>query len=163
MNLLETLKQFKRIEPDRGYTERSKRTIIAMHRPAPRPTSVFVMALRVFETGAAVVLAGFFILLITGNLSNSPLAPVQYSVIDPNSLRAEAQAIDMQIELANVTYPQSPSTAESTAPVGTPATSQNLANAITAATSSPAAATGTATSTASSTLSIDQALQELAK
>jgi hypothetical protein len=84
-------------------------------------------------------------------------------------LHAEAQAIDVQIELAHVSYTEGVAavipTPESTA-LAAQATSSALSTSMTAATSSAAtaAAISAATSTASSTsLSVDQALTQLAK
>ena len=168
MNLFEILKQFKTIEPDGSYAEKSKRAILAM--PQKVTAGVRLGVLRFIETGVAVVLAGFFILLITGGLTgNQPFAPVQYSVVDPQGLKAEAQAVDMQIELANVTYTESTSSlAVGNGAASTPAgvsSTKGLAPAFVKATSSaPSASSSTATSTASSTtLSVDQALQKLSQ
>ena len=158
MNLFELLKQFKTIEPDPVYKDQSKRAIFAARELvdwSPRKT-----ILRIIETGVAFALAGFFIFIIAGGFSGSSLAPVQYSAIDPQSLRAEAQAIDMQIQLANLNYAES--SAEST-----PSGAAALAPATIAAPSPLAAAgtsstsTATSTSNASSTVSIDQALEKL--
>jgi hypothetical protein len=172
MNFFEILKQFKKIEPDPQFTEKSKRMILATPQNSPVSGTLAARGFRAFfqilETSAAFVLVGFFILLITGGFPGSKyLAPVQYSVIDPQGLHAEAQAVDMQIELANITYP------ESATPVSTPtmavatsgATSSLAVVTTSTATSSPSAAnaSGTASSTASSTLSIDQALRELSQ
>ena len=165
MNLFETLKQFKNIRPDRAYSDTSKRAIFAMN---PRePAASFWTArrtlLRVVETGLAVALTGFFILLLTGGFGGSTFAPVQYTTIDPQGLRAEAQAIDMQIELANVAY-NSPS-AESTLPLLIAGAKKKGVSGPTAI--PPSIATGTpgaagATSSASATIDIDEALRGLA-
>ena len=171
MNLFETLKQFKTIEPDLHFTEKSKRMILA----TPQQSSVSfgtrgIRALfQILETSAAFVLVGFFILFITGGFRGSKyLAPVNYSVIDPQGLHAEAQAVNMQIELANVTYPESASPASTRAMAATPGavTSSDETTIPVATSSSPAVtgnASGTATSTASSTITIDQALRELSQ
>jgi len=161
MNLFETLRQFKTLEPESSFTEKSKRAILASSQNIP-PMSPFRGILQFIETGAAVVLAGFFILLITGALSNSTyIAPVQYSVIDPAGLHAEAQAIDMQIELANVNYTEGAARVATSAPAAfaIPATSSALAASMIAATSSASAVTSTASSTS---ISVDQALSQLA-
>ena len=118
MNLFEILKQFKTITPDPTFSEISKRAILAMNQPVDARTSFWSARrtlLRIIETGMAVALTGFFVVLITGGLSNSNLTPIQYGALDPQSLRAEAQAIDIQIQLANLNYPAQ--AAESTAAV----------------------------------------------
>jgi hypothetical protein len=169
MKLFDILKQFKTIEPDAEYTQRS-RTEILLSPPSKRTATrgVFVF-LHVLETGAALVLAGFFILILTGSFSGAhSISPIQYAVIDPTGLHAEADAIDMQIQLANVDYPQVTSTIPATSGTTTPAAlkavfSKTLATQSTSSVSTPPVATGTATSTASSSLSIDQALQKLSE
>ncbi len=169
MNLFETLRKFKTIKPDPSYTEKSKRVILASRQEMPA-MSPFRGILQFIETGAAVALAGFFILLITGAFSNSGyITPVQYSVIDSAGLHAEAQAIDMQIQLANVSYPNvaslnNGSTQEAS---GSAASPRSFSAAITVATSSvstPAGAGSSTTSTAStSTASVDNALRALSQ
>ncbi len=164
MKLFDTLKQFKNIEPDAGVAQRSRTQILLSPQHAKKTMSGVFIFLRVVETGAAITLAGFFILVVTGSFpATRPIAPIQYAVIDPAGLHAEAQAISMQIQLADVNYPQVTSTLESAAAVPTPdalkaAFSKAVASQATSTSSSTAA---TATSTASSSISIDQALQKL--
>ena len=167
MNLLDILKQFKNIEPDHAYSQISKRAILAMDN-APRASWTARRTLfRLIETGIAVSLAGFFVFLITGGLSGSN-APVQYMAIDPQSLRAEAQAIDIQIQLANVTYLPS-SDGASTLPVAGGASTKSVPLTVgEVKTASPTTASGTIATTtdgneSSSTLSLDQALEGLSK
>jgi len=173
MKLSDILKQFKNIEPDAQFSQRSKREILLSPQSSPLTVRGVFAFLHVIETGAAVALGGFFILILTGSFSpTSSIAPIQYSVIDPQGLHAEAQAIDMQIQLADVEYPQVTSTA---ALATNPAVASSLTRAIavalgTHATSSvSASSTGDAggaasvsTSTSSTApLSVDQALQQL--
>jgi hypothetical protein len=168
MNLFKTLKQFKTIQPDHSFTEQSKRAILASPQniPAMNP---FRGMLQLLETGAAVVLAGFFILLITGALSNqNSNSPVQYSVIDPAGLHAEAQAIDIQIKLANVSYPEV--VASQSGAFASQATSSALSTSMkTASSSAPSTgapvATGGSSSAnaAASSTTVDQALQALSE
>jgi hypothetical protein len=171
MKLFDILKQFKNIEPDAQFTQRSKRDILLSPRPE-RGTFHGVFAfLHIIETSAAVVLAGFFLLVLTGSFSGTrSIAPIQYAVIDPAGLHAEAQAIDMQIQLANVAYPQE--TGTTTSPTGsTVATSTLIRNAfakpvvVSQASSSDANEVQAAavSSTPSSTLSINDALQKLSE
>jgi hypothetical protein len=171
MKLSDILKQFKNIEPDAQFSERSKRQVLLSPQTEARTMRGVFAFLHIIETGAAVALAGFFILILTGSFSpTASISPIQYSVIDPQGLHAEAQAIDMQIELADIQYPQTTSTVS----VGsTPASQATLTKVFAAAlgaeatstgsTSTPATGTSssTASSTASTTLSVDQALQEL--
>jgi hypothetical protein len=191
MNIFEALKQFKNITPDPAYKEKSKRAILATIPQEPVATPWSITGIRsvfvhIMETGVAVGLTVFFILIITGQFPNSPYAsPVQFSVIDPQTLHAEAQAVDIQIQLAQVAYQEPTSTApsiaggvsESTtsqAGVTAPAAYSRLAAALkgqTATSDSNVSSTdsnssGTASSSSaspSSTVSIDQALKALSE
>jgi len=158
MNLLELLKQFKAISPDPAFKEQSKRAILATEPAAPvwTPRRMFF---RVVETGVAVALTGFFIFLIMGGFSGSTISPVQYAALDPASLHAEAQAIDMQIQLAQLNYNEV-AAAESTAQAGT-VTAAPKTMGLMAITSSTSSTTLPAAST--STVTIDQALESLSR
>jgi hypothetical protein len=165
MNLFDILKQFKNIEPDPAFAEKSKRAILAS--PQNMVAGIGVGILRFFETGVAVVLAGFFIMLITGGFAGQQsLAPVQYSVIDPQGLRAEAQAVDLQIRLLNVNYSEvtsTPTTAESTpkSTISPKVVAPIIKLPASTSTAGGAANVSAATSTPTSTLSIDETLQQL--
>ncbi len=168
MKLSQIFAQFRRIDPDPQYSEKSKRVILAHPRETVSVRGAGIMVfLRALETGAALVLAGFFLLLATGSFSrNKYLAPVRYSVIDPTGLQAEAQAIDIQIRLANLDYSEATSTAaQSTTPVaGTAAHLFSLAAKDASSTASSTATGIAASSTASSTsLSVNDALQALSQ
>jgi len=168
MNLFEIFKQFKRIEPDPRFTDRSRRMILA----APQETAPAIRrgipsVWSVLETGIALVLAGFFIVLVTGKFPGaSYLSPVQYSVINPDTLHAEAQAIDMQIQLTDLNYtvPTSSSNTpkaaapKAAAPLKTNSVHPNIASTLNSSTT----ATDTATSS-TSTVSLDEALQQLSQ
>ncbi len=171
MKLSDILKQFRNIEPDAQFSQRSKREILLSPR-SERMTMRGVFAfLHLLETGAAVALAGFFILILTNGFAPaSSIAPIQYSVIDPQGLHAEAQAIDMQIQLADIEYPQVASTAAMGSVAASPAALTKVFAAAlgvqaTSSASTTAAgtdgSTSTASTTASTTLSVDQALQQL--
>jgi hypothetical protein len=174
MKLFDILKQFKTIEPDAQFTAHSKAEILISPRPEQKTMRGVFAFLHIIETSAAVVLAGLFILVLTGSFSGThSIAPIQYAVIDPTGLHAEAQAIDMQIQLANVNYPQATETAESVSPaitdgstiatgttmkfaaIGTPTASST-------ASSSDMQEAG-ASSTPSSSVSVDDALKQLSQ
>ena len=172
MKIFESLQQLRAIEPDPGFVEKSKRMVLMSPQkaePSIGMRGIFVF-LHTIETGAALVLVGFFILLVTGSFSGTKyLAPVQYSVIDPGGLHAEADAIDMQIQLADISYVEVTSTAESTTAItGVAGVSARL-GVLKGAKSPKAVAgaigngTGSASSTGSSTLSIDEALKQLSQ
>ena len=154
MDLFDILKEFKKIQPEKNFTENSRRMIL-MHAPVER-----ISARRFFARSVAVasslVLAGALIFIIAGGLSMTKLAP-KFSSIDPTALRAEAQAIDTQINLLNVNYAEN---AASTKPTLT--INKNIATQISEGTSSPVIATSTNT-LATSTLSVDEILQGLSQ
>jgi hypothetical protein len=156
MDLFETLKQFKIIKPDEAFAEKSKRAVLAfLPLESPGVVGIFKaqrFIFRIVETGAALALAGLFIVLVTGGFSGSAISPVRFSAIDPQTLHAEAQAIDAQIELASLNYSEPALVAEST---------QKLATAIVKKSGAPAASSTAGAS--SSTVSIDQALEALSK
>jgi hypothetical protein len=168
MKLSDILEQFKNIEPDAQFSERSKRQILLSPQVAPLSMRGVFAFLHVIETGAAVALAGFFILILTGSFSpTSSIVPIQYAVIDPQGLHAEAQAIDMQIQLASIDYPQVTSTA---ALVANPAASASLTKVFAAAlgthvtsTTSSTVAGGATSTSSTAPLSVDQALQKLSQ
>lgn len=155
MELFETLKQLKKIEPNPTWSESSKRVILAS---APFERLSFrQITMHVFETAGSLVLAGALILLVAGGFSGSGyLSPVHLSVVDPITLRAEAQAIDMQINLLNLSYTENINGAASTPSVATAKTKATGATTVTNTTT-------TASSTKPSSLSIDEALQQLTK
>ena len=167
MKLSDILKQFKNIQPDADFSRRSRTEILLSPQNERRTMRGVFAFLHVIETGAAVALVGFFILILTGSFSPTrSIAPIQYAVIDPAGLHAEAQAIDMQIQLADIVYPQVTSTAVAT-PAVSVALTKAFATVLGTSSSSAVAATSTAAastsaSTASTTsLSVDQALQQL--
>ncbi len=176
MKIEDSLKKFKHIQPDPTYTDYSRRAILASAQL--EKLTVRAILMRVFEGAASVALVGLLIFAVGGGFSGSKyLSPVQFSGIDPAALHAEAQAIDMQINLANLTYTSADNAA---AAVSTPrmiaaivpATTTAMQGAVpaTSATSTATAGTtATTTTTAttpvvttpSSSISINEALQKL--
>lgn len=162
MELFEILKQCKLVKPDEAFTDKSRRAILASSQFESHvsmgvfKTQRFIF--RFIETGAALALAGLFIVLIMGGFSGTAIAPVRFSAIDPKTLRAEAQEIDAQIELASLNYSEPATVTESTQKLA--ASLQNKPNVVTATST---AAISSSTTNPSSALSIDQALEELTK
>ena len=153
-HLLETLKQFKNITPDPAYKESSKRAVLAT---MPRERwSAWRSVAAIFETGVAVALAVFFILVVTGQLSgNSYVSPVQFSAIDPKTLNAEAQAVDIQIQLANVAYQESSTTTHQDTLINASTPQMVIITSTTEASPS--------STPAPATVSVDQALKALSE
>ncbi len=154
MDLFETLKQLKKIEPDPTFRENSRRAVLASAQL--ESTTPHRVLARILGAAGSLVLAGALIFIITGGLSKTRLAP-QFSSIDPVALRAEAQAIDLQINLLNVNYTENP---ESTTPTqgGTQKQESNISPSLIASTTQSATS-----SVPTSTVSIDEALQALSK
>jgi hypothetical protein len=151
MDLFEILKQFKAIEPDPTFRENSRRAVLASAQLEPA-TPRRILA-RILGAAGSLVLAGALIFIITGGLSKTRLAP-QFSSIDPIALHAEAQAIDSQIDLLNVNYPENPISTPSVAGIATtPKSSVSLSSPTQNATSS----------LPTSTISIDDALRALSQ
>jgi hypothetical protein len=178
MNLFDRLKQLKLIEPDPAFSERSRRDVLATQPivfPFRRftPWQVFV---RVIETGVAAGLVALFIFIMTGGVATSPLAPVPFAAVNPDALHAEAQAIDIQIKLANMVYNASRATgtmAQSTVNESHPATRVVLLSIVATSTDATSTATNSSSSTSlasssplsssSSPLSIENVLKALSQ
>ncbi len=155
MNLFETLQELKKIQPDPAFSENSRRMVLmSTPKESLSPRRVFARSLAV---AGSLVMAGALIFIIVGGLSATNLAP-QFSSIDPTALRAEAQAIDTQINLLNVDYTE---TTASTEPVVLGAIKATRRRMITS--TSSLAEIGTASSTATSTMSVDELLQGLSQ
>jgi len=104
MDLYDLLKKLQTIEPNRDYTETSRRVVLSTPRVAK--LSPFRILFRALESSAAVLVASMLVLIFFGGFSVlrilTPGAPSK--TFDPLTLRAEAEAIDIQIQLANLNY-----------------------------------------------------------
>ena len=117
MNLLELLKKLKEIEPDSNYTRKSRLVILSTPLAKKlRYASPWLPQLKFIGAFALASLA-FFILL--GGFSSSKFgAPLKLSNLDPTGLKAEAEAIDIQIQITDIHYRESSlPTNESTPPL----------------------------------------------
>lgn len=117
MNLLELLKKLKEIEPDKNYTEKSRAVILST--PLPKKLKYTSTWLPQLKFIGAFSLASLIFFVLLGGFSNSKFsAPLKLSNLDPVSLKAEADAIDIQIQITDIHYRESPlTTNESTAPL----------------------------------------------
>jgi hypothetical protein len=107
MELLELLKQFKNIEPDAGFTKRSRNLIL---RERGDQSGIFSAFKNTLEVGASLALAGLMVFVILGGLASVRFfQPFEIAALDPANIRAEADAIDIQIQLANLDYEESAS------------------------------------------------------
>jgi hypothetical protein len=154
MNIFDKIKKLKLIEPDASFAERSKRVILATLPPELpfRRVSVRQVLMHLLEAGVAGGLVALFLLLITGSVTQSPLSPTPFAAVSPTALHAEAQAVDIQIELAQLAY----QAAQGKSAESTPVTAA-LPRASVTATSSLVVAT----SSASPSLSVDDVLKAL--
>lgn len=122
MELFTLLKKFQRIEPHGAYTEHSKSVILSMPRIEPEPTA-WAEVIRLFGTRPVWMTATAMMIIVVGVgvfLNLSPNSTI--SSLDPVTLKAEADAIDIQIQLTNLTYnePLRAGSGESTTPVAVP-------------------------------------------
>jgi hypothetical protein len=102
MHIEDLLKQLKTIEPDAHYALSSRSEILSHART--RRTGWRAVLVGVIQSGSAIALTGIMILLLGGAFSLRGFLARQGGFLDRQSLQAEAQAIDIQIQLANVSY-----------------------------------------------------------
>ena len=161
MKLLDHLKQLKLIEPDESFSRASKRAILATPGVTPKSFTFRQFLLRGLETAVVAGLGALFIILIGGGFSGSA-SPLPFAAINPKTLNAEAQAINIQIQLSKVSYEEPSSTPVAESTVVT-ASGTQASPVVLIAPSSTASASETASTTPSSTVSIDDALQALSQ
>ncbi len=99
MELHEALKKLKEIKPDHEYAARSRNLLLRNYETRiARPANAWQFILQNLQAGSVMALAGILLLLVAGGFSNwTFLSPLGLSSLDPSSLRAEADAIDIQI------------------------------------------------------------------
>ncbi|MEK7180807.1 MAG: hypothetical protein AAB738_00535 [Patescibacteria group bacterium] len=104
MDLIKLLKQLNKMEPDLEYTRRSKLAILGLLENNPKRTAWGLMWSGIkFSTGSMVT--GLVIVLIFVAFSAIKFSsPTPLAALDPITLRAEAEAIDIQIKLATLGY-----------------------------------------------------------
>lgn len=104
-NIEQKLKELKNIHPDEGYTRRSRSLLVATQ-ITQKPLSPWRILVTSIQFGSTIALTTvLLIVIILGGVSVwKIISPLRLSSLDPASLKAEAKAIDIQIELANLTY-----------------------------------------------------------
>ena len=112
MDILKQLQQFKSIQADPAYTQASRRAILNAD-SVPTPLTPFRFLLHLVERGPAIVLTAIFLFLIIGGVSAWKIIS-PFDGLDPGSLRAEAEAIDVQIQLTDISYQEPLRNAETT-------------------------------------------------
>jgi hypothetical protein len=174
MDLLTTLKKLQKMQPDPHYQARSRSIILHATPRASRREMLRRFLVGNLESGASLALAGACLFLLFAGFSLwKSFSPLGIAQLDLATLRAEAQAIDIQIKLEGLAYEApAPSTPpappEQTRRAGmTPHTKTATPAATNATTPAPipeasALAEEVPTSTPAS-LSIDEALVELSQ
>lgn len=105
MELTELLKKLKKIEPNADYARKSRHIIMSREKNERVVFSFKHFAANLFQSGSAIVMTAMVLFLVFGSFSLWKLfAPASPVAIDLSGLQAEAQAIDIQIQLANVAY-----------------------------------------------------------
>lgn len=103
MEVEKILKEFKSIEPRADFSKISRATILATPRIAKRTWGEILWPSLRFSTGA--LITGFVIVVIVGAFSLTGInSKVPLASLDPLTLRAEAEAIDIQIQLTVLGY-----------------------------------------------------------
>lgn len=105
MDINDLFSQLKTIEPRKEFTEQSRRLVLASPRHYSRFDIIKGMIIDTFRMSAAIALAAALVLVIVNATFLWKILPTpQVAVLDPVGLHAEAQAIDMQIQLAQVNF-----------------------------------------------------------
>lgn len=161
--LFTQLKNLQRLEADTRYREQSKAAILA----TPQRRGFWGTVFTQLEVGASVAFAAALIIAILGGLSSwRVFAPFHAANLDTAGLKAEAQAIDAQIQFTNLTYSETtrprytqPSPQQSSS---TSSPEMNISGETTAAPSSSSPAIQEATSS-DEAVSVDEALELLSR
>lgn len=151
MNSLEILKKLKKISADPMYSERAKMRIL--NTAQPRRISAWKIIFESIEVSSAIVLAGGFLVLVLGGFSGLQMFNV--ANLNPTSLKAEAEAIDAQIQLTNLNYQDFARQKESTIAIALPKAKPSQPSQSSIASETPGAT--------STPLGIDDALKALSE
>lgn len=156
-DIIKQLKKLQKIEADSRFIKQSRGLLVGTQ----KTRNVWGIILRNLELGASFALAGILIITILGGFSAWKfLSPLKLSNLDTTDLKAEAQAVDIQIQLTNLDYGEIAGVVISTTPSldqkNEPAKIKNKVLA--------PETQNTATSTESDAfLSIEEALEKLAE
>ena len=128
MQIEPIFKQFKHIRPDPSYATRSRFLILGDILPRASRVNAWQLLVQSIQTGGAVALVGVLLIVAVGGFSTWKfLNPFRVASLDPAGLTAEAQAIDIQILLTDVEYPE-PATNEVSTPTVAPASAAKHAD-----------------------------------
>lgn len=120
--MMDLLKQLKRITPDTSFSARSRIELLTqMPVRISRPSMWQLLGESVASAGA-LALVGMLLLVAVGGFSAwNVLTPLRIASLDPTGLTAEAEAIDIQIQLAGVGYTDLEASESTPAIAGAPA------------------------------------------
>ncbi|TSC81962.1 MAG: hypothetical protein G01um101420_745 [Parcubacteria group bacterium Gr01-1014_20] len=104
MDLLKSLRKLNRIQPDQEYSRKSKLVVLNTQQLDPTPSVFRLLAISSARFTTALGIVAVFILVVVGGFSVNKTGDEIISGLDLRGLRAEAQAIDIQIELTRVVY-----------------------------------------------------------
>ena len=102
MEVEHILHKLKRIEPRAEHRERLRADLMS-RMPLPRRLTWRDVVFGAFQSGSAIALTVVVILLLVGGFSVAKYVQ-RVAGLDPQGLRAEAQAIDMQLQLTGLDY-----------------------------------------------------------
>ncbi len=137
MKLTDLLTQLKRIEPDANFA-RDSRGVILQLTPYPAPASWPVRAARfllenvqIASTLAVTSLA--ILLFVNGPAIVSTFSPLKFTSVDRSAITAEAEAVDIQIQLTDLAYhePTTPTPTVSAAAKASTLTAKKTGTALT--------------------------------
>ena len=155
MELHDIFKNLKEIRPDADYARRSRHLVLSSKGEISRPISARQFFSQITQTGPAFALAVVLLFLIAGGVSTSNyLSPITLRSLDPVSLRAEADAIDIQIQLMSIGYAE---------PRNITSTIESVGINIKKQATEIAKTLGIASPTPTSSITIDEALSKLAQ
>ncbi len=165
MEIKDILKQLKSIQPDADYTRRSRHALL--HGRAFRGRArggVIQFVVDTLAHGSAIALAGALILLIFAGFSTwNFLSPFEIKSLDPTSLRAEAEAIDIQIKLTNLAYPEVPRNETTTTPFSRAAAPRDLTKEVQREAEAMGIASASSSEEGAHPVTIEEALDRLAQ
>ncbi|MEN9341759.1 MAG: hypothetical protein RIQ54_15 [Candidatus Parcubacteria bacterium] len=108
MNLEQSLRQLKKIVPDEQAMRKSRGIILA-HDPYPTPpswaTRIGSLIVENVQIATSIALTSITILLFTSGPSFlEKISPLKFASVDRSAITAEAEAVDIQIKLADLAY-----------------------------------------------------------
>ncbi len=166
MDLQDILKQLKSIDADADYTRRSRHAIIGGSHARAAKGGVIHFVFHTIAEGSAIALAGVLLFLVFAGFSTwNFISPFGTASLDPLSLHAEAEAIDIQVQLTNLAYPEVVSEETSTIPIAPGLITRNVRNEAHREAKALGITSGSASSSEADahSITIDEALERLSE